>query len=149
MSRHTILGSNTRLCQPHVRHCRNCCHDSAHSDFHREPIRCGWRKLIRSSFFPCLYYTGSSLKQSLSLTCALCLFPGGAGPVCAATLYRHVDVRARSVVALQSPSEVVSFKYNRCSGPCNKMLLHMGQTASKAEPSCYFITCLSLKKILR
>lgn len=127
----------------------HCWHDSAHSDLHQEPNCCEWRKLIRSTFFPRLYYTGSCLKWSLSLTCALYLFHGGTDPISAATLYSHMDVRARSVVALQCPSEVVSFKYKPCSGACKKILFYMGKTASKVKPTCYFITCLSLQKILR
>ena len=64
----------------------------------------------------------------------------------AVTIYSHTDLRARSMVALQRPSEVVSLKYNHCSGACKQnTVLHVPDSI-QSQPYLLFYHLLITSK---
>lgn len=149
MSRHAILGSNIPLCQSPCKALPRTAGVIQHTQvFTKNRSAAGGG----SWWDPPSFHnssTDSCLKWRLSPPSALYLFVRLTGPTSAVTICSHADPEPglqppRSALQKLSPSNTTAAQV-----PADKIPFCMCQTAAKANPTCYFITYLSLQKILR
>lgn len=146
MSRHAILGSNIPLCQSPCKALPRTAGVIQHTQIFTKNRSAagGGSWWDRPSFHNSS--TDSCLKWRLSPPSALYLFVRVTGPTSAVTICSHAAPRARSAAAPQRPSEVVSLKYNRCSGACwQNTVLHVPDS-SQSQPYLLFYHLLITSK---